>query len=82
MCRIRCKGKEDKGFHEYGSRIDPIVDVVINGFEGFEEVLSPIDLSLTSISKRGGVSEDVREGRATRPTRYLGNTTSSCYQTG
>ena len=34
--RLRCKGKEDKGHHKNGSRIDPIGDVVINGVKGFE----------------------------------------------
>ena len=49
--RIRCKGEEDEGRHEDGSRIDPRGDVVINGVEGVEEGVAPIDPS--SISKGG-----------------------------
>ena len=33
VCRLRCKGEEDKGRHEDGSRIDLRGDVVINGVE-------------------------------------------------
>ena len=33
VCRLRCKGKEDKGSHEDGSRIDLRGDVVINRVE-------------------------------------------------
>ena len=33
VCRLRCKGEEDKGCHEYGSRIDIRGEVVINGVE-------------------------------------------------
>ena len=35
--RLRCKGEEDEGRHEDGSRIDPRGDVVTNGVEGVEE---------------------------------------------
>ena len=58
VCMVRCKGEEEEGRHEYGSRIDPRSDVVINGVEGVDEGVEPIDLSLTSILKGGGVSED------------------------
>ena len=64
------KGKEYKGGHEYESSIDPRGDVVINGVEGVEEGLSPIDSPSTLISKGGGVSEDDGEGSATGPTIY------------
>ena len=46
--RLRCKVKEDEGCHEDGSRIDPRGDVVINGIEGVEEGVAPIDPSSTS----------------------------------
>ena len=49
--KIRCKGEEEEGRHEDGSRIDPRGDVVINGVEGVEEEVAPIDP--TSISKGG-----------------------------
>ena len=70
MRRLRCKGEEDKGSHEDGSRIDPRGEVVINGVKEVEEGLASIDPSSTSISKRGRVSEDAGEGSMTRPTRY------------
>ena len=53
VIRLRCKGEEDKGSHEDGSRIDLRGDVVINGVEGVEEGVAPIDPSSTSISKGG-----------------------------
>ena len=37
MRRLRCKGEENEGRHEDGSRIDPRGDVVINRVEGVEE---------------------------------------------
>ena len=52
--RLRCKDEEEEGRHKDGSRIDPRGDVVINGVEGVEEGVEPIDPSLTLISKRGG----------------------------
>ena len=36
VSRLRCKGKEDKGNHEDGSRIDMRGEVVINGVKGVE----------------------------------------------
>ena len=65
MCRIRCKGEEEKGRHKDGSSIDLRGDVVINGVEGVEEGVVPIDPSSTSISKVGGLSEDAGEGSTT-----------------
>ena len=56
MRRIRCKGEEDEGRPEDRSRIDPRGDVFINGVEGVEEGVAPMDLYSTSISKGGGVS--------------------------
>ena len=50
--------EEDRGCHKYGPRIYLRGDVVISRVEGFEEGVSPIDPSLTSISKGGGVSEE------------------------
>ena len=47
--RLRCKGEEEEGRHENGSRIDPRGDVIINEFKGVEEGVSPIYPSLTSI---------------------------------
>ena len=44
MRRLRCKGEEDEGCNKDGSRIDLRVGVVINGVEGFEEVVAPIDV--------------------------------------
>ena len=55
VCRLRCKGKEDKWHHEDGSRSDLGGDVVINRVEGVEEGVAPIDLSSTFISKGGGL---------------------------
>ena len=49
VCMVRCKGEEEEGRHEYGSRIDPRGDVVINGVEGVEEGVAPIDPSSTSL---------------------------------
>ena len=49
VCGIRCIGKEDKGRHKYGSRIDPRDEPVINGVKRVEEVVAPIDQSSTSI---------------------------------
>ena len=49
VCRLSCKGGEDKGRHKDGSRIDLRGDVVVNGVEGVEEGVAPIDPSLTSI---------------------------------
>ena len=77
MCRLRCKGEEDKGRHKDGSRIDMRGDVVINGVEGVEEGVAPIDPSSTSISKGGGFIEDVGEGSTTKLTRSCGTPTSS-----
>ena len=48
---LRCKGEEDRGSHEDGSRIDMRGDVFINRVEGVEDKVAPIDPSLTSISK-------------------------------
>ena len=45
--RIRCKGEEDEGRHEDGSRIGMRGDVVINRVERVEEGAAPIDPSLT-----------------------------------
>ena len=42
--RLRYKGEEDKGSHKDGLRIDLRGDVVINGVEGVEEGVAPIDL--------------------------------------
>ena len=50
---IRYKGKEYKGRHGHGPRIDLRGDVVINGVKGVEEGVAPIDPSSTSISKGG-----------------------------
>ena len=41
---LRCKGEEDKGCNEDGSRIDMRGDVLIIGVKGAEEGLSPIDM--------------------------------------
>ena len=49
VCRLRCKGEEDNGRHKDGLRIDLRGDVVINGVEGFEEGVAPIEPSSTSI---------------------------------
>ena len=78
MCRLRCKGEEDKSRHEDGSRIDLKGDIVINGVEGVEEGLVPIDPSSTSISKGGGLGEDAVEGSTTGLTRSRGTPASSC----
>ena len=51
--RLRYKGKEDEGIHEYGSRIDPRGDVVTSRVEGVEEGVETIDPYFTSISKGG-----------------------------
>ena len=51
VCRLSCKGEEDKGGHKDGYRIDPRGDIVINGVKVVEEGVAPIDPSLTSISK-------------------------------
>ena len=77
MRRLRYKGEEDEGNHKDCSRIDTRGDVVINRFEGVEEGVAPIDPSSTSISKRGGVSEDGGEGSANGPNRYCGTPASS-----
>ena len=53
MRRIRCKGKEDEGHHEDGTSIGLRGDIVINGVEGVEEGVAPIDPSSTSILKGG-----------------------------
>ena len=37
VLRIGCKGKKGEGHHEYGSRIDTIGDIVINGVELYKE---------------------------------------------
>ena len=71
--RLRCKDEEEKGRHEDGSRIDLIDDVIINGVDGVEEGVAPIDPSLTSIYKGGGLSEDTGEGSTTGLTRSHGN---------
>ena len=80
--RLRCKGEEDEGRNENGSRIDLRGDVVINGVEGAEEGLEPIDMYSTLVLKGGGVSEDDGEGSTTRPTRSCGTSTSSCSHKG
>ena len=49
-----CKDEEDEGRNEDGSRIDMRGDVVINGVEGAEEVLAPIDMFSTLVLKGGG----------------------------
>ena len=41
MRRLRCKGKEDKGCHKDGSRIDPRVDVVIKVTVWWTPVIIP-----------------------------------------
>ena len=82
MSRLKCKGEEDEGRHEDGSRIDPRGDVVINGVDGVKEGVAPIDPSSNSILIEGGVSEDAGEGSVTRPTRSRGTPASSCSQTG
>ena len=82
VCRLRCKGKEDKGRHEDGLRFDLRGDAVINGVGVVEEGVAPIDPSPTLISKGGGLSEDAGEGITTRLTRYRGTPTSSCFWTG
>ena len=80
---IRCKGVEDKGRLEDGLRIDPRGDFAINGVEGVEEGVAPIDMSLASISKGGGgVSEDAGEGSMTGPTRSCSTLSRSCYRVG
>ena len=82
VCRLRCKGEEDKGRHQDGSRIDMRGDVVINRVERVEEGAAPIDPSLTSISKGGGLSEDAREGSTTGLTRSCCTPARSCSRTG
>ena len=52
--RLRCKGEEDEGCHEDGSRIDARGKVVIYEVEGFEEGVALIDPSLTLIPKERG----------------------------
>ena len=44
--RLRCKGEENKGHHKDGLMIYLRCDVVINGVEGVEEGVAPIDPSL------------------------------------
>ena len=51
VCRLRCKGKEDERRNEDGLRIDMRGDVVINGVEGVEEGVAPIDPYSASILK-------------------------------
>ena len=80
MRRLRCKGKDDKGRHEDESSIDLRCDVVINGVEGVEEGVSPIDPSLTSISKGGGLSEYSGEDSTTGLTISRGTPARSCSQ--
>ena len=80
--RLRCKGKEDERRNEDGLRIDLRGDFVINGVEGVEEGVAPIDPYSTSILKEGGVSEDEGEGSMTGPTRYRGNLVRSCSRKG
>ena len=82
MRRLRCKGEEDKGRHDDGSRIDLRGDVVINGVERFEEGVAPIDPSSTLILKGEGLSEDAKEGSTTGLTRSCGTPASSCSRTG
>ena len=53
MRRLMREGEEYKGCHEDWLKIDLRGDVVINRVEVVEEVVAPIDLSLTSISKGG-----------------------------
>ena len=54
MRRLRCKGEENEGRHEDGSRIDARGKVVIYEVEGFEEGVALIDPSLTLIPKERG----------------------------
>ena len=77
--RLRCKGEEDEGRHEDGLRIDPRGEVVINGVEGVEEGVAPIDPSPPSISKGGGLSEDAGEGSTTGLTRSCGRKINIIY---
>ena len=72
MRSLRCKGEDDKGHHEDGSIIDLRGDVFIKGVKGVEEGVAPIDPSSTSISKRGGSSEDSGEVSTTGLTRSCG----------
>ena len=55
MRRLRCKGEEDEGRREDGSRVYPRSDVVINQVKGFEEGVSPMNTSSTSILKGGAL---------------------------
>ena len=82
MRRIRCKGEDEKGRHEDGSSIDLRGDVVINRVEGVEDKVAPIDPSLTSISKGGGLSEDSGKVSTTGLTRSCGTPTRSFSCTG
>ena len=82
VCRLRCKGEEDKGRHRDGSRIYMRSNVVINGVEGVEEVVAPTDTSSTSVSKGGVLSEDSGEGSTTGPTRSRGTPFRSCSPMG
>ena len=74
----RCKGKKEKESHKYRSRIHPRGDIGINRVEGVEQGVVPIDPSLASISKGGGVSEDAGDGSMNGLTRYLSTLVISC----
>ena len=78
VCRLRCKGKEDERRNKDGIRIDLRGDIVINGVEGVEEGVAPIDLYLNSILEEGGVSGYDVEGITTRPTISHVTPASSC----
>ena len=60
--RLRCKGEEDKGRHEDGSRIDLRGDVVINWVEGFEEGVAPIYPASPSIDRGGALVRMLEKG--------------------
>ena len=79
---LSCKGEDNKGRHEDGSRIDLRDDVAINGVEGVEEGVASIHPSSTSISKGGDLSEDSVEGSTTELIISCGTSASSCSQTG
>ena len=49
--RLRCKGKEDKGCHGDGPRIDMRGDIFINWVEGVELGVAPIYPASPSIDR-------------------------------